>query len=77
MRLSVEFTDVYDGEEFRRVEVIDVPEPAEDVDEWAAEHVRPRTGDGQHTSGESGYFAKITSCVERPNLVGREFEWGV
>ncbi len=79
MQLTVEFTDVYDGEEHRREEHIDAPAPGlgEDLDQWAYAHVHPHTGDGNHTSGDAGYFAKIISCPDQSDLVGTEFEWGV
>lgn len=81
MQMTVEFTDVYDGVERARVEVIDVPAPnASDDDglrDWSEDCLWPLTGDGKHERGEAGYFAEIRSCAERPDLVGREFAWGI
>jgi hypothetical protein len=78
MQLTVLFTDVYDGHEHTRTETFDAPAPPdlEDLDEWADEHLRPRTGDGRNHH-EAGYFAEITTCDEIPDLVGEEFDWGV
>lgn len=78
MKLTVLYTDVYDGEEYPRTESVTVPAPAigEDLDDWAYDHIHSRCGDGRDHD-ESGYFAEITACDERPDLVGREFEWGV
>ncbi len=76
MQLTVKFTDVYDGTEYPRTETFDVPAPSGDIDDWAYDNVHSRSGDGRSHS-ESGYFAKIIGCVERPDLVNREFEWGI
>ncbi|MCK0441258.1 hypothetical protein MUG78_17810 [Gordonia alkaliphila] len=82
MKITILFTDVYDGKEFTRTETHDmtiapdVNDPNhEDVEDWAEDNVFPHTGLGR--SGEAGYFAKILSCEERPYLVGHEFTWGV
>lgn len=76
MQITVKFTDVYDGQEYPRTETFDVPAPAGDLDDWADEHLRPRTGTGRDHD-EAGYFAEITACSADPGLVGREFEWGI
>lgn len=78
MKITVRFTDVYDGAEYPRTDTFDVPAPAsgEDIDDWAYDHIFPRSGDGREHE-ESGYFAEIKACAERPDLDGREFEWGI
>ncbi|MFA5709295.1 hypothetical protein [Mycolicibacterium sp.] len=78
MQITVKFTDVYDGTEYPRTETFDAPAPAadKDIDDWAYDNIFPRTGDGREHD-ESGYYAKITVCSDRPDLVGREFEWGI
>jgi hypothetical protein len=82
MWMTVEFTNVYDGGEHirrDRVEVDNPPVDTDDVDEWlewAEENLRPHTGDGKAESKAAGYFAAITVCTDRPELVGREFDWG-
>lgn len=80
MRMTVEFTSVYpDGEQVRTA-VLDVENPGVTEDElydWAGDNLQPHTGDGKHTSGHAGYFAEIRDCADRPDLVGREFSWGV
>lgn len=76
MQLTVKYTDVYDGAEYPRTETFDAPVPVGDIDDWAYDHIYSRSGDGR-SHGESGYFAKITECPERPDLVDREFEWGI
>jgi hypothetical protein len=80
--MTVEFTDVYDGREHIRVEQVNVEAPGaddDDLDDWAHDNIRPHAGAGFDDTGgsEAGYFANIKSCAERPDLVGREFEWGV
>lgn len=78
MKMSVKFTDVYDGVEYPRTEEIDVAAPPEsdDLDDWAYNNLFPHTGTGRDHE-ESGYFAEIVDCPERAALVGREFEWGI
>lgn len=81
MQMTVKFTDVYDGAEYPRTETIDVADPPEGcntgvLDEWAADNLEPHSGDGR-AHEESGYFAEIVACAQRPDLVGREFEWGI
>lgn len=76
MKVTVKFTDVYDGAEYPRTQTVDVPEPGGDLDDWAGDNLRPLTGDGR-PHDEAGYFAEITHCPERGDLVGREFSWGV
>lgn len=76
MKVTVKLTDVYDGAEYPRTLTTDVPEPAGDVDDWAYDNLFPLSGDGR-THNEAGYFAEITDCPERVDLVGREFSWGV
>ncbi|UAK38409.1 hypothetical protein K8O93_00990 [Gordonia bronchialis] len=82
MKLTVKFTDVYDGEEHERVETIDVNEPSDltfgdALDDWAYDEIFPHTGDGNAVDKDAGYFAEIIACDEAPGLVGQEFEWGV
>jgi hypothetical protein len=76
VQITVKFTDVYDGQEYPRTETFDVPAPTGDLDEWADEHLRPRTGSNVGAD-ESGYFAEIATCSADPGLVGREFSWDV
>ena len=81
MKLTVLFTDVYDGHEYRRTETIDTPAAPADVEsadfaDWAYDNIHTRSGDGR-AHHEAGYFAEITACDERTDLVGREFEWGI
>lgn len=76
MQLTVKYTDVYDGEECRHTETFDVPEPRDDLDEWAEENIRPRCGTSNFEHDEAGYFAEIVACPERPDLVKHEFVWG-
>lgn len=76
MKVTVKFTDVYDGAEYPRTQTIDVPAPAGDLDDWAYDSLFPLTGDGR-PHDEAGYFAEITDCAERSDLVGREFSWGI
>jgi hypothetical protein len=75
---TVEFIDVYDGQEHQRTEQIKVqpPEAGQDLDEWGDNEIRPHTGDGNATHDAAGYFAEITACDDHPELVGRTFEWG-
>lgn len=90
MQIKVKITDVYDGEEYPRDEVLAVTAPPtrrqavngweveidEDyLDEWADAQIQPHTGTSQEHE-ESGYFAQILECEDFPTLVGREFEWG-
>ncbi|QWS68254.1 hypothetical protein SEA_VANLEE_138 [Gordonia phage VanLee] len=79
VRIPVKFTDVYDGVEHERVAYVDVTVPDQDADieEWADDQIRPHTGDGNAVDKDAGYFAEIVSFHARPDLVGREFEWGV
>jgi len=80
MKMTVRFTDVYDGHEYPRTEVLDVTEPpaaGDDLDDWAYDAIYPSTGTANFTHESSGYFAKITECDQRPDLVGHEFEWGI
>ncbi|CPW71915.1 hypothetical protein [Mycobacteroides abscessus] len=77
MQLTVKFTDVYDGVEYPRTSSISVPDPSGDIDEWADEYLRPMTGIRNMPHDESGYFAEIVECPGRPDLVGREFDWGI
>lgn len=80
MKMTILFTDVYDGTEYPRTETIDVadpPAPDADFDDWAYDEIYPNTGTANFAHDESGYFAKITECPPRPDLVGREFAWGI
>lgn len=74
-RVEVKFTSVYeDGESWtNEVLCLTVPGPDDDLDEWADDQLYPLTGTGR--SGAAGYFATISKFDERPDLVGREFEW--
>ncbi|KMV17549.1 hypothetical protein ACT17_14730 [Mycolicibacterium conceptionense] len=80
MRITVLITNVYDGAEYTDTVSFDAP-PAprsgddEAMDDWAYDNIYPHTGDGREHE-EAGYFAEIKACDERPDLVGREFEWG-
>ena len=82
MRITVLITNVYDGAEHPNTVTFDAP-PAprssddEAMDDWAYENIFPRTGDGNAINKKAGYFAEIRACEERPDLVGREFEWGI
>ena len=80
MWMTVEFTNVYDGEEHisRATVEVDTPPNSGDADaleEWAEENILPHTGDGNAVAKDAGYFADIVACEERPDLVGREFSW--
>lgn len=78
MWMTVEFTNVYDGEEHicRATVEVDAPPSDEDqLEEWAEENLYPHTGDGKATDKDAGYFADIVACSERPDLVGKEFQW--
>jgi hypothetical protein len=83
MKVTIQFTDVYDGKEHVRVQEIDVaapprhtgPESDDDLDAWSDDVILPHTGDGNAISKKAGYFAEIVACDEYPSLVGREFEW--
>lgn len=85
MRLHMVIDNVYDDDEQGaniitneydvEVEAPEVEDQADDLEEWAYETIFPHTGTGRE-HGEAAYFAKITACTERPDLVGREFEWG-
>ena len=80
MWMTVEFTDVYDGEEHIRRDTVEVDTPPasteEDaLEEWAEENLLEHTGDGNAVDKDAGYFAAIVACPDRPDLVGKEFEW--
>lgn len=75
MHIEVTIDNVYDDGTVTTHEVADVPAPTGDIDAWAEEHLYYLTGTGR-TSGDAGYFLKVIAC-EIPELVGREFEWGV
>lgn len=78
MWMVVEFTDVYDGEEHIRRDTVEVDAPPAGDGElrwWAQENLYPHTGDGNAAGKGAGYFAGIVACPERPDLVGREFQW--
>lgn len=81
MWMTVEFTSVYDGGEHIRRDSVEVEAPPVDLNdydewfEWAEENLYPHTGDGKAVSKDAGYFAAITACADRPDAVGREFEW--
>ncbi|GAS94834.1 hypothetical protein MMAG44476_22122 [Mycolicibacterium mageritense DSM 44476 = CIP 104973] len=76
MQITVDFTDLYDGSEYKRTETFDVEPPSGDLDDWAYDNIFPRTGDGR-AHERAAYFATITVFADRPDLVGREFEWGL
>ena len=78
MQMTVEFTNVYDGDEHisrATVEVEDPPVDEDDLEDWAEENLYPHTGDGNAVDKDAGYFADIVACTERPDLVGKEFQW--
>lgn len=81
LSLTVEFTDVYDGEEYVRTEDVYAPAPTagDDLDEWAEENLFPLTGTGRE-HGEAAYFVKVLSapCLDPnvPDLTGKTWEWG-
>lgn len=81
MKLTVKIDNVYPDGTVTRVMMVDVPAP-EVVDrgdhesEWAEDHLLPLTGTGR-TEGDAGYFVEITECREVPELVGRNYEWGI
>jgi len=81
MWMTVEFTNVFDGGERIRRDRVEVDNPPVDMDdvgewrEWAEENLRPHTSDGKAESKDAGYFAAIAACADRPELVGREFDW--
>lgn len=76
MMMTVKFTDVYDDEEHERTQAIMVSAPpSDDLEEWAETNISPYTGDGNAITKNAGYFAEIIECGDRPELVGREFEW--
>ncbi|XAO35581.1 hypothetical protein SEA_MORGANA_147 [Gordonia phage Morgana] len=82
MKITVKFTDVYGGREHVRTEEIDVESPtpgdlAGDLLDWADDELMEHTGDGNASTIDAGYFAEITECVDMPELVGREFDWGI
>lgn len=54
---------------------VPLPEPDEDLDEWAQENLYDLTGTG-HETGDSWYDVEITKFDARPDLVGRVFELG-
>jgi hypothetical protein len=59
---------------------VTIPLPPDDqgsdeYDEWAYDHIFAETGTG-HTEGDSAYFVRITASTV-PELVGREFEFGL
>lgn len=78
MWMTVQYTDVYDDEEHIRRLTVEVDEPpanTDELDEWAWDNLHCHTGDGNAISQHAGYFAGIVACPERPDLVGKEFEW--
>jgi hypothetical protein len=78
MQITIKIDNVYeDGDEVTNVDTVDVvhPEPDVDLDDWAYDELFPLTGTGRE-EGDAGYFVQITECADRPDLVGREFEWG-
>ncbi len=78
MRINIDFTNVYSGEEHTHRASIDVEAPPSGEDalqEWADENLYPHTGDGNAADKDAGYFVKIVACEERPDLTGREFDW--
>lgn len=80
MQITVGFNDIYNGEEHIRIESFDVPLPStDDVDDgyldWSTNCIFPRTGDGNASNKEAGYFVLVTACSDFPRLVGTEFEW--
>lgn len=80
MKIELKIDNIYeDGEEITTRAGTDVPAPGEGeelLDAWAEEHLLPLTGTGK-AEGDAGYFVTITACDERPDLVGREFAYGI
>ena len=89
MKLHVVIDNVYDDGTITNEYDLDVEEPdllvdklddvteqLDDEEDWAYRELFPWTGSGRE-SGEAGYFLEITSCDDRPDLVGRKFEWGI
>lgn len=77
LTLTITVDNVYDGDTITTTstETVAFPEPGEDLEDWAADELLPFTGTGR-PDGDA-YFLTITACAERPDLVGRTFEWGV
>ena len=81
IKLRATFENIYeDGEEVTNVYDLDVPEPEvglneDQWEEWAYDNLFPWTGTGRE-DGDAGYFVTIDQCEARPDLVGKEFEWG-
>lgn len=83
MAISVTIENVYEDGDTVETEVTgqEVPLPADedvadDYEDWAYEHLFPLTGTGKE-GGDAAYFLKVTAFDERPDMVGREFEWGL
>lgn len=79
-QIKVEIENYYPehGDTFTTIEVasVTVPEgPADDLDEWALDQLYPLTGTGR-TKGDSFYTVTVLKFDARPDLVGREFEYG-
>lgn len=76
MLMTVKFTNVYDDEEHEHTQTIMVSAPpSDDLTDWAETNILPHTGDGNAIAKNAGYFAEIVEFGDRPELVGREFEW--
>ncbi len=82
MEITARFTNIYDDEKHVHDETFDVPAPTpsdfdDDLDEWSEDHLFPRTGDGNAIDKDAAYFVDILACDSCPELVGREFAWGI
>jgi len=82
MEITARFTNIYDDEEHVHEETFDVsvPTPADFGDElvdWSEDHLFPRTGDGNAVDKDAAYFVVILACQACPELVAREFAWGI
>lgn len=82
MKITAQFTNIYDGEQHVHDETLDVPAPTaadfdDDLFDWSEDHLFPRTGDGNAADKEAAYFVVILACAACPELVGREFDWGI
>lgn len=80
IQITARIENLYeDGTEIVRIETTHVPAPptgAEELAEWADDHLRdPLTGTGR-PQGEAAYFLAITAS-EDPSLIGKTFEWGL
>jgi hypothetical protein len=78
MRMAIKVTNIYeDGDQVVRTKAIDVPEPEpdDDMEQWAEDHIFEHTGTGR-AEGDAAYFVEVVECHDQPHLKGTEFEWG-